>query len=160
METVIPILSFSDALKSRQVKGVRTLASQTFNKMVWTQLHEVPAMSHDPVGLLREPLSVVHVTVDKAYVTFGSESHGVKVHLLREGDQFVVDDLLMMTGLSDSQRVSLKQYLRSQYVYGNSVNGRASLDDRAGADDEPRLLPSGPAAPLPSHMTDSNGFER
>ena len=158
METVIPILSFSDALKSRQVKDVRGLASQTFNKMVWTQLHEVPPMPQDPVGLLREPLSKVHLAVDKGFVTLGSETHGVKVHLVREGDQFVLDDLVMMNGMSESQRVSLKQYLRTQYVYGNSVNGRASLNDAAGESDEPRLLPTGPAAPLPTRVPQSDDF--
>jgi hypothetical protein len=158
METVIPILAFSDALKSRQVKDVRALASQQFNKMVWSQLPEVPLMPHDPVSLLREPVTSVHLAVDKGFVTLGSESHGVKVYLLREGDQFVIDDLVMMTGLSDAQRVSLKQYLRSQYVYGNSVNGRASLNDNAGEADEPQFLPTGPAAPLPSHMSGSDDF--
>jgi hypothetical protein len=156
LETMIPILSLSDALGLRQVKEVRPLCSNEFNRLVWTQLQAVPAMPQNPVALLRGPLSKVTLAVDKAFVTLGTETRGVKVYLLREGDQFVVDDLLIISGTSDAQRVSLKQYLRSQYVYGNSVNGRASLDESSA--EEPLPLPTGPAAPLPSRMPDSDDF--
>ncbi|HVW01283.1 MAG TPA: hypothetical protein VHB77_13115 [Planctomycetaceae bacterium] len=156
LETMIPILSLSDALGLRQVKEVRPLCSNEFNRLVWTQLQAVPAMPQNPVALLRGPLSKVTLAVDKAFVTLGTETRGVKVYLVKEGDQFVVDDLLIISGTSDAQRVSLKQYLRSQYVYGNSVNGRASLDESAA--EEPLPLPTGPAAPLPSRMPESDDF--
>ena len=69
---------------------------------------------------LRAPLKGIAIGEDEVSVQLGDTRFGAKVSLRREFDRFIVDDILLVAGTDESQRLALKHSLRTQLARGEA----------------------------------------
>ena len=91
---------------------IRHGASRDFNRLVWQQTSKLPNLSQDVVQHLHTPLVAVEQTEDRATLVLGDDKFGAHVTLVRESGQFVVDDVMLISGTMPRDHVELKRVLR------------------------------------------------
>jgi hypothetical protein len=124
LELMLPILEFADALRLEQFDLIQRLSSRDFNRLVWHQTESIPRINFDVVRHLQTPLVSVEQTEDRAKLILGDEKLGTHAVLVREGGQFVVDELTLIAGTMPRDRVELKHALRMHIATFGS--GRSS----------------------------------
>ena len=129
LELMVPIRTFSAGFQTKQLKLLKDSASTDFKRIVLNHLQSVPTIANAPYGYLKSPLSKVTLAPDRAIVVLGDERWGAKVFLLKEGNRYVVDDVSLVNGIEQNQRVGLKQQLRAQYAYGGSDDATAPVPE-------------------------------
>ena len=156
LEVVIPLQSFTEAIATRNVGAVRANSSNEFNKLVFQSMERIPKLKAEPTPFLQAPVSSIQLTTDRAVLLLGDERYGAKVYMNKEGDRYVVNDIVMVSGKETSQRIGLKQTLRQLVVGGTQIGStqprQAKRRDEDMIDqDEPE---SGAIVPA-SYTTDS-----
>lgn len=131
LEILLPLYEFRTALAAGKLDLLRKNASREFNRMVFHQLAEVPGTVDQPLRHLQGEVTHMQVTPDRAILTVGSERWGAKVFLNREAAAFVIDDVILISGVAQTQRAGLKQQLREQVLSGTSI----SAAPKNGSDD-------------------------
>jgi hypothetical protein len=112
LELMLPILDFADALRLEQFDQIQRLSSRDFNRLVWHQTESIPRINIDVVRHLQTPLVSAEQTGDRAKLILGDDKLGAHAVLVREGGQFVVDELTLISGTMARDRVELKHALR------------------------------------------------
>jgi hypothetical protein len=125
LEVQIPFRNFAKGLRTGDMRLVRDHASREFNKLVFQSMNRLPKIQSDPAPFLKAPLTRVQLTSDRALLILGTERYGAKVMMMKENDHYMIDDILMVSGLEQSQRTGLKQSLR-QLVLGGTRFGNAA----------------------------------
>jgi hypothetical protein len=110
LEVVIPLNAFRDALAARNVEPVRSNSSREFNKLVFQSMNRIPRMKVDPVPFLIAPVNRIQLTADRALLFLGDED-----------EHYVVDDVVLISGIEQSERTGLKQALRQLVVGGTQI---------------------------------------
>ncbi|MDB5336373.1 MAG: hypothetical protein JWN70_1992 [Planctomycetaceae bacterium] len=121
LEVVIPLQAFTEALASRNMTVVRANSSREFNKLVFQSMERIPKLKVEPSPFLQVPVSSILLKTDRAMLVLGSDRYGAKVHMKKEGDHYVVDDIMMIGGIEQSQRTGLRQALRQLVVGGTQI---------------------------------------
>ncbi len=112
LEVMLPILRFSAALRLEQLDAAQRNSSRDFNRLVWHQTPQMPAISADVAAHLLAPLVSIEQTTDRATVVLGDGKFGAQITLVRESGQHVVDELLLISGTMPRDHVELKRSLR------------------------------------------------
>ena len=115
---LIPAQKMADALLVSRMDALRGEASRDFNRMVWNQLAAVPELPIEMATHFKPQANVVAVEAEKAVVFFGDDQFGAKVQLVRESDEFRVNDVEFVSGPEAGQRLQLKRLLRAQIQSG------------------------------------------
>ena len=121
LEVVIPLQAFTEAMASRNVAVVRANSSREFNKLVFQSMDRIPKLKVEPTPFLQAPVNRIQLTTDRALLVLGDDRYGAKVHMNKEGEHYVVDDIMMIWGVQQSQRTGLKQALRQLVVGGTQI---------------------------------------
>lgn len=128
MEFMLPVLEFSAALRLGQLDTLRRQSSRDFNRLVWQQTNKLPSLGQDVVRHLHTPLVSVEQVDDRATLILGDAKFGAHVTLVREAGQFVVDDVLLVSGVKPNDQVELKRVLRMHIAtYGVDKPGRNEI---------------------------------
>jgi hypothetical protein len=112
LELMVPIHEFAAGIRTLQIELLGRNSSADFNRLVWKQTEAVPNVGSTVFDQLRSALASVDLRVEKAIVKLGDESFGAHVELLKEHDRWVVDEVLLITGLEPAHRRQLKKTLR------------------------------------------------
>ena len=126
LEVVIPLQSFTAAMETRNVDLVRANVSREFNKLVFQSMPSIPRLKIEPGPFLQERVNRIQLTADRALLVLGDDRFGAKVFLNKEGEHYVVDDIVLISGIEQKQRTGLKQALR-QLVVGGTQIGTTNL---------------------------------
>lgn len=121
LEVVAPLNAFREAMRDKDMKVVRANSSREFNRMVFSSMSKIPRLKADPTPYLDNQISRIQLTADRAVLNVGDDRYGAKVYMNREGDKYVIDDIVMVGGLEQAQRVGLKQTLRELVVGGTQI---------------------------------------
>lgn len=121
LEVVIPLQAFTEALAVRDVANVRGRASREFNKLVFQSMDRIPKLKVEPTPYLKAPVSRIQLTTDRAVVVLGDDRYGAKVFMNKEGEHYVIDDIVMVSGKEQKDRAGLKQALRQLVVGGTQI---------------------------------------
>lgn len=116
LQTLIPVREFATGLEYRQLDLVQRHSSADFNRTIWTQGTGVPDMPATLAAQLKAPLRAIRILDGKALVVLGDDRFGAQVSLAVEHEQYVVDDVLLISGPEQSQRLALKTTLRNQLL--------------------------------------------
>ena len=128
MELMLPVLDFAAALRLNQLDTLRRQSSRDFNRLVWQQTTKLPSLRQDVVQHLHTPLVSVEQEEDRALLVMGDAKLGAHVTLVRESGQFVVDDVLLISGVQPNDQVELKRVLRMHIAtYGADKPGRNEI---------------------------------
>lgn len=121
LEVIIPLNTFTDALQSREIDAVRANVSREFNKLVFQSMNRIPKLKVDPTPFLHAPVNRIQLTTDRALLILGDDRFGAKVFLNKEDERYVVDDVMMISGIEHGQRTGLKQAMRQLVVGGTQI---------------------------------------
>lgn len=123
LEVLIPIQDFASGItlgrdpeqQTAALDLIRGNCTNDFNRMVWSQSKFVPnsGMSAD-LFLTQSPLKSIAITDKEAIVHLGDQRYGAKVTMRREHERYIVDDVVLVAGPQESERLSLRQSLKTQ----------------------------------------------
>lgn len=129
LEILIPIQDFASGITLGRDPEQQQLAldmiqgnsSSDFNRMVWSQCKFVPnsGMSADTF-LTNAPVRSMAVGEKEVVVNFGDQRYGAKVLMRKEYDRFIVDDVVLIAGPEESERLALRQSLKNQLASGKA----------------------------------------
>lgn len=122
LEVLIPIADFASGItlgrdpkqQAPALELIRNNSSNDFNRMVWSQLKFVPNSGMSADRFLETQLRSMAISDTDVVVLMGDQQYGAKVTLRREYERYIVDDVMLIAGPDESQRLALKQILRTQ----------------------------------------------
>ena len=173
LEILIPIQDFAAGitlgrdpeLQERALDMIQANASTDFNRMVWNQTRFVPnsGMSADTF-LTNAPVRSMAISDKDVVVNFGDQQYGAKVLMRKEYDRYIVDDVILIAGKSESEHLALRQSLRNQLANGKAKGPQAIVQASFSATDERKssdrqveqAIHEVPAKPDPLYPTASN----
>jgi hypothetical protein len=126
LEVQIPLRNFAKGLRTGDMRLVRDNASREFNKLVFQSMNRLPKIQSDPAPFLAEPLTGVQLTTDRAVLKLGDQKYGATIHMAKEGDHFKIEDIVMISGVEQSQRKGLMQSLRQMVLSGTRFGNAAA----------------------------------
>ncbi len=133
MELMLPVLDFASGLRLEQLDTLQRQSSRDFNRLVWQQTSKLPNLSQDVVQHLHTPLVAIEQTEDRATLVLGDDKFGAQVTLVRESGQFVVDDVLLISGTMPRDHVELKRMFRTHIAtFGVGKSGRSEIKPASG----------------------------
>lgn len=127
LEILIPIQDFAAGItlgrnpeqQQQALDLIQGNSSSDFNRMVWSQTKFVPNSGMSADSFLQAPVRSMAIGEKEVIVNFGDQRYGAKVLMRREYDRFIVDDVVLIAGPEESERLALRQSLRSQMANGN-----------------------------------------
>lgn len=153
LEILIPIQDFASAITlgrepdQQQVALEKLQANSTgeFNRAVWGQARFVPNSGMSADSFLKTRLKGIAISDNEVAVQLGDNRYGAKVTLRREFNRFVVDDILLIAGPQESQRLALKHSLRTQMARGEAkapqtILPASAVQEEVRGNKEPREL--------------------
>ena len=114
VEVLISILDFRAALVASNMTAVRNSASIDFTKFAWEHFQIAPQFDVNPDEFLKTPLASISRSEGRAEVVFGTARHGAKFRMVKEKDQFQVDDVTLVAGPLDRDQIAMKRAIRTQ----------------------------------------------
>jgi hypothetical protein len=133
MELMLPVLDFAAGLRLGQIDMLKSQSSRDFNRLVWQQTTKFPNVGQNAVPHLLAPLISVEQSDDHAKLVLGDDKLGAQVTLVKESGQFVVDDVLLISGTMPRDHVELKRVLRMHVAtFGAGKQHREEIQPAAG----------------------------
>jgi hypothetical protein len=107
-----------------QLEVLRGITSRTFNRLVWTQITQVPESAYTVLPHLDMPLASISDTATGQMVQLGDERFGAKIELVREGELLMIDRVWLLAGQADPPelRHSLQMQLAKRGPRGFAVD--------------------------------------
>ena len=139
LEVLIPIQDFASGVtlgrdpdqQEHALELIRSNSSNEFNKMVWTHAKFVPNSGMSADTFLQAPLRSMAIGENEVTVNLGDQKYGAKVTLRQEHNRYIVDDIVLIAGTQDSERLALKQSLRTQMAKGEARAPEAMVKSEA-----------------------------
>lgn len=135
LEILVPIHEFASAIaqgrdpqkQETALERLQAISTSDFNRVVWSQTRYVPKSGMSTDTFLKAPLKSIAITDQEVTVQLGDNRYGAKVTLRKEFERYVVDDVTLIAGVDDSQRLALKHSLRTQMARGEARAPQAIL---------------------------------
>ena len=152
LEIMVPIQEFAAAIsqgaepQGQEAALERLQANSTtdFTRVVWSQARFVPDMGTPIDSYLRTPLKSVAIADQLVTVQLGDNRFGAKVSLRKEFERYAIDDVLLISGPQESERIALKHSLRTLLARGEAKAPQAvvpaSAERPIPGNDEPQEL--------------------
>jgi len=126
LEVLIPIQDFAAGValgrdaeqQDRALELIQSNSSNEFNRMVWSQNSFVPNSGMSADTFLQTPVRSIALGENDVVVQFGTSRYGAKVTMVQEHNRFIIDDVQLVAGSQESERMSLKTTLRTQLAKG------------------------------------------
>lgn len=135
MEILVPVQEFASAIaegrnpdrQEMALERLQAISTNDFNRVVWSQTRFVPESGMSTDKFLKAPLKSIAMADQEVMVQLGDSRYGAKVTLRKEFERYVVDDVTLIAGAQDSQRLTLKHSLRTQMARGEARAPQAIL---------------------------------
>jgi hypothetical protein len=107
-----------------QLELLRGISSRTFNRLVWSQINQIPESTYAVLPHLDMPLTSITDTSTGQVVQLGDERFGAKIELVREGELLMIDRVWLLAGQADPPelRHSLQLQLAKRGPRGFAVD--------------------------------------
>jgi hypothetical protein len=115
----VPVIELSQAWKSGDLNQVRRTSSMDFNRLVWSNLTDLPDQFEQLPDLLLMPVQKSEAGEQRAMVALTEKGKPyVTVTLLKENSSWVVDEVAMkhVDGTSFELRKSLRHEIAKQFL--------------------------------------------
>ncbi|MBA4030764.1 MAG: hypothetical protein C0478_07710 [Planctomyces sp.] len=158
-ELLIPLQNFAFAISLGRdpayqqvaLEGLQKCCSDEFNRIVWRQTRFVPNSGMSADTFMATDLKAVVLGEGQARIILGDHRFGAEVRLIKEGEQYAIDEILLIAGAEEAQRLDLRRTLRTQLAEGTAqppavigreeVVGRLSTDGKVMRDSQ--VVPAG-----------------
>ncbi|MFN5733103.1 MAG: hypothetical protein ACK48R_14760, partial [Planctomyces sp.] len=88
----VPIIDFARAWQTDDIETLRKMTSSDFNRLVWSNVRELPENLDSIPQLLKQPVLTVQQSPQTAVVQLGSRNN-TTVTLVREAGEWVIDEI-------------------------------------------------------------------
>lgn len=112
LEIMIPVNRFSKYLGQADLRNLPLVSSRDLSMTVWHECTRLPEIGVKPAEHFEVPLTTLQVQDEKAVAVLGDDRYGARVLLTRERGDYVVDDVLLISGLEARQRIEFKNEMR------------------------------------------------
>ncbi len=137
LDLMIPMKNFAAAValgrEPTEQKAVLEMLQQTcstdFNRMVWQQTPFLPNSGLSSDTFLNAPLRSIVQTENEAIIRVGDEQYGAEVQMRKENQRFVVDEIRLIAGVAESERIEVKHTLRNLLAQGRAVPPEGSENE-------------------------------
>lgn len=120
---LIPVLRVKQALAAGDLPALRQECSADFNRLIWSQVRQVPPQAAESKRFLDAPLTSLQANASEATVRFGDASYGSVVTLLEDRGSWKVHDLTVIAGSGPGDQAALKPLLREGLANGTLFAG-------------------------------------
>ena len=117
-QLTLPIHRFTTALAADDIDAIQRSCSADFDRLVWSRTRRVPDIRFSLLSHLAEPLTRIETSPDFAQVRFGNETWGATVRVVKQFEEWAVDDVTLIAGPEASQRVHLKNAMQQKLALG------------------------------------------
>lgn len=129
LDLMIPMKNFAAAValgrepaeQKASLEILQQTCSADFNRMVWQQTPFLPNSGLSSDTFLNAPLRSIVQTEEEAIIRVGDEQYGAEVQMRKENHRFVVDEIRLIAGAEDSERIGVKHTLRNLLAQGRAV---------------------------------------
>jgi hypothetical protein len=137
-----------------QLDLLRGISSRDFNRLVWSQIQQVPEAAFAVLPHLDMPLTSISEVSTGQIVLLGDERFGAKVELVREGEFLMIDRVWLLAGQADPAELkhSLKLQLAKRGPRGFAVD---PLSTHPISTDPARTASAVNSEPEPSEMSEA-----
>ncbi|MBA3315795.1 MAG: hypothetical protein H0T47_21220 [Planctomycetaceae bacterium] len=118
MAQMLPVLRVKAAIAAGNVEALRRDCSVDFNRLIWTQVRNVPPQATAAVRFLDAPLTAMTVQDTTATVQLGDSGYGGLVTLLEQDGRWKVNEITIVAGPGPADQASLKSLLREGIANG------------------------------------------
>jgi hypothetical protein len=126
LEVLIPIQDFASGItlgrdpeqQQEALEMIRGNCSNEFNRMVWSQTKFVPNSGMSADTFLQAPLKSMAIGDKEVIVHLGDQRYGAMVTMRHEHGRYIVDDIVLVAGAEESERLALRHTLRTQLAKG------------------------------------------
>lgn len=115
---VIPVHKFVEGIASDDLVQIQRSVSRDYNRLVWKHLAGVPAVAKNSLRFCLQPLGEVQMRGEEADVHLNGATLGAEVNLVREDEQWVVDEVHLLSHDRQMETAELKQTMRMQVADG------------------------------------------
>ena len=136
MQAMLPIRLLVGAMRDaasagqtdvKQLALLRAVTSNDFNRVVWSQMTQVPEPAFAVLSRLDMALASINDSPTGQVVVLGDERFGAKIELVHERDTLLVDRVWMLGPHEGEEAAELKRLLKTQLVRRTSPR-RQTLD--------------------------------
>jgi len=129
LDLMIPMKNFAAAValgrEPSEQQAVLEMLQQTcsadFNRMVWQQTPFLPNSGLSSDTFLNAPLRSIVQSENEAIIRVGDDQYGAEVQMRKENLRFVVDEIRLIAGVAESERIDVKHTLRNLLAQGRAV---------------------------------------
>lgn len=133
LEVMIPVEQFSGYLAEADLEHLPLVSSENLSMTVWHECGRLPEIGVKPSEHFELPLTTLQVKGNQAVAVLGDDRYGARVLLVRENDNYVVDDVLLISGPESRQRLEMKNTMRlemSRFRGNNRPQAKTPLQPR------------------------------
>ena len=114
----VPLIEFARAWESEDLEAVRKMTSQDFNRLVWSNVSELPDAFHSVPEQLRQSVLRAKETPQVMIVELGHTKTTTTVRLIREHTSWVIDEITLAntTGTTVELRKTLRENIAAQFL--------------------------------------------
>lgn len=168
MELLIPVANFAAGVAIGRDPGeqgpaldlLRRSTSEDFNRMVWSQASFLPDSGFSADTFLASPVKSMTIGEKQAELQLGDARYGAQVRLVREYERWLIDEVVLVAGAEDADRLAVKQTFRNELARGEArpPEGWAAQPaqkpkakiQQVSATDEPAVEDADPFAEIPA----------
>lgn len=133
LDVMISVARFVNALGEEDLKALQRTSSREYNRVVWHVAESIPHLEMNPFEYFRHPLVQLDVEEQQAVVGLGDDRLGARFLMVKEGEQFVVDDVLLIAGPGADQRLALRDSMKLELsrFRGSPTRSAQKMSDAA-----------------------------
>lgn len=128
MELLIPVANFAagvaigrDAAEQGQALDLlRRSTSEDFNRMVWSQAKFLPDSGFSADTFMSSAVKSMTIGEKQAELQLGDARFGAQVRLVREYERWLIDEVVLIAGSEDADRLAVKQTFRNELARGEA----------------------------------------
>ncbi|MDZ4685816.1 MAG: hypothetical protein SH850_12175 [Planctomycetaceae bacterium] len=129
LELLVPVRNFAAAVTlgrdaSQQpavVEMMQNTCSADFNRMVWSQTKFLPNSGLSADTFLETPLKSIVQSDTEVLIQFGTDRFGALVKLRKEYNRSLIDEVVLVAGPEQADRIEVKNTLRTLLANGTAL---------------------------------------
>jgi hypothetical protein len=137
LDLMIPMKNFAAAIalgrdpveQQSVLEMLQQTCSSDFNRMVWQQTPFVPNSGLSADTFLNAPLRSIVQSENETIIRVGDDEYGAEVQLRKENQRFLVDEIKLIAGVAESERIDVKHTLRNLLAQGRAVAPEGSENE-------------------------------
>lgn len=128
MELLIPVANFAAGVaigrdaaeQGPALELLRRSTSEDFNRMVWSQARFLPDSGFSADTFMSSAVKSMTIGEKQAELQLGDARFGAQVRLVREYERWLVDEVVLIAGPEDADRLAVKQTFRNELARGEA----------------------------------------